>query len=132
MSFDALIRKVQQAEAALEAQERAAAADWRQLRLSWRELWTPGRIVLAGLASGFLSGQARAFRFTGGGGALQLLTALSGLFAAEGAQAAASEASDAADDAAQGDAAPAAPAPRASQDQSHEDTQRRYREAGLP
>ena len=132
MGFEALIEKVEQAEAALEAQERRAAADWRQLRLSWRELWTPGRIVLAGLASGFLSGQARAFRFTGGGGALQLLTALSGLFAAEGAQAAANEASDAADDVAQDDAAPAASAPRASQDPSHEDTQRRYREAGLP
>src|SRR5690606_16100540 len=121
----------------LEAQERAAAADWRQLRASWRELWTPGRIVVAGLASGFLSGQARAFRFTGGGGALQLLTALSGLFAAEGAQAAADEASDAADDAAQADVAqadtaPATPAPPPSPDPSHEDTQRRYREAGLP
>lgn len=123
MSFDALIQKVKQAEIALEAQERLAAADWRQLRGSWRDLWTPGRIVLAGLASGFLTGQARAFRFSGGGGALQLLTALSGLFAAEGAQAAANEAEEVADEA-QGLAS--------HDDTSHEDTQRRYREAGLP
>ena len=128
MSFDALIQKVKQAEVALEAQERAAAADWRQLRVSWGELWTPGRILIAGLASGFLAGKARAFRIAGGGGALQLLTALSGLFAAEGAQAAANEAEVAADDAA--DEAPAAA--HAPESPSQEDTQRRYREAGLP
>lgn len=128
MSFDALIQKVKQAEIALEAQERAAAADWRQLRGSWRELWTPGRIVVAGLASGFMAGKARAFRIAGGGGALQLLTALSGLFAAEGAQAAANEAEVAAEGAADEAPAPAhAPEPA-----THEDTQRRYREAGLP
>lgn len=123
MSFDALIHKVKQAEAALEAQERLAAADWRQLKVSWRELWTPGRILLAGLASGFVVGRARPLKLAGGGGALQLLTALSGLFAAGGAQAAANEASVAAGEAAV--AATAAPA-------SPEETQQRYREAGLP
>ncbi|MDQ2702188.1 MAG: hypothetical protein M3Y70_05115 [Pseudomonadota bacterium] len=128
MSFDALIQKVKQAETALEAQERQVAADWRQLRGSWRELWTPGRIVLAGLASGFLTGHARAFRFSGGGGALQLLSALSGLFAAEGAQAAANEAEDVAADVAEEAASPV-PTP---EPPSHDDTQRRYREAGLP
>ena len=78
MSFDALIQKVKQAETALEAQERQTAADWRQLKASWRELWTPGRIVIAGLVSGFMVGRAEPFKRAAGGGALQLLSALSG------------------------------------------------------
>jgi hypothetical protein len=52
MSFDALLQKVKQAETALEAQERQAAADWRQFKASWRAAWTPGRIVVAGLFAG--------------------------------------------------------------------------------
>jgi hypothetical protein len=127
MSFDALIRKVKQAEAALEAQERQAAADWRQLKSSWHAMWTPGRIVLAGLASGFMVGRAEPFKRAAGGGALQLLSALSGLFAGGSAQAAAHEAGDAADVAQQA----AAPQP-GSPPPSHEETQQRYREAGLP
>ena len=143
MSFDALIQKVRQAETALEAQERRAGADWRQFRASWRSLWTPGRIVLAGLASGFIVGRAEPFKRAAGGGVLQLMTALSGLFAGGSAQAAANEAGDAADAAqeAQGvgvaarDTAEAMPA---WQPRSHPpaeptaDAERRYREAGLP
>jgi hypothetical protein len=127
MSFDALIRKVKQAETALEAQERQAGADWRQLKASWRAMWTPGRIVLAGLASGFMVGRAEPFKRAAGGGTLQLISALSGLFAGGSAQAAAHEAGDAADVAQQA----AAPQP-GSPPPSHEETQQRYREAGLP
>lgn len=137
MSFDALIQKVKQAEAALEAKERQTAADWRQLKSSWRSLWTPGRIVLAGLVSGFMVGRAEPFKRAAGGGALQLLSALSGLFAGGSAQVAANEAGDAADSAQQASAAtvgamppqsvPPMPAPP-----SPEETQQRYREAGLP
>lgn len=96
MGFDALIEKVRQAELALEAKERQTAADWRQLRASWRAMWTPGRIVLAGLVGGFLVGRAEPFKKAAGGGTLQLIGALSGLFAGGSAQAAAEEASDAA------------------------------------
>lgn len=135
MSFDALIQKVRQAETALEAQERRAGADWRQLRASWRSMWTPGRIVLAGLAAGFVTGRAEPFKRAAGGGVLQLVTALSGLFAGGSAQAAAGEAGEAAEAAqaaqagtqgapAQADAA--MPPPDAA------DAERRYREAGLP
>ena len=147
MSFDALIQKVRQAETALEAQERRAGADWRQLRATWRALWTPGRIVLAGIAAGFIVGRAEPFKRAAGGGVLQLVTALSGLFAGGSAQAAASEAGDAADAAqeaqqAQGggvdvghnattttvqrDARATVPPEPAA------DAERRYREAGLP
>lgn len=96
MGFEQLIEKVTQAEQALEAKERTAVADWRQHKSSWRELWTPGRIVLAGLASGFFVGRARPLRAAGGGGVLQMVTALSGLFASGSAQAAAGKAEDAA------------------------------------
>lgn len=96
MSFEALIEKVKQAEAALEAQERQAAADWRQLKASWRQAWTPGRIVIAGLLSGYLAGRAEPLRRAGGGGVLNLLTALASLFAGGSAQAAAGDAEDAA------------------------------------
>ncbi len=96
MSFEELITKVDQAEKALEASERRVAADWRQLKGSWREAWTPGRIVLAGLVTGFLTGRARPLGRAGGGGVLQMITALSGLFAGSSAQAAAGEAEHAA------------------------------------
>lgn len=96
VGFDALIEKVRQAEVALEARERQAGADWRQTRASWRALWTPGRILLAGLAGGFLFGRAAPLK-SGGGGALQLASMLGSLFAGGSAQAAAAEAAEAAD-----------------------------------
>lgn len=100
MSFDKLIAKVKQAEDALEAQERRFAADVRQLKASWRAGWTPWRIVIAGLASGFLIGRAEPLRAAAkGGNAMQLITMLSGLFAGGSAQAAASEAEHAAESA---------------------------------
>lgn len=97
MSFHALIAKVEQAEQALEARERAASAQWQQVRATWRASWTPGRIVIAGLASGFLIGRARPLRLVGGGGLLNLVTTLSGLLASGSAQVAAESAEQAAD-----------------------------------
>ena len=96
MGFEQLIDKVTQAEQALEASERGTVAEWRQLKSAWRAAWTPGRIVVAGLASGFLVGRAQPLSRTTGGGILQLMTALSGLVASGSAQVAASEAGDAA------------------------------------
>ncbi|QIL21621.1 hypothetical protein [Thermomonas sp. HDW16] len=98
MSFDALITKVQQAEAALESRERRTGEQWQQLKTTWRSSWTPGRIVIAGLAAGFMVGRARPLRAAAnGGGVLQMLSALSGLIASGSAQVAAEEAGDAAD-----------------------------------
>lgn len=92
-SFHQLIEKVAQAEAALEAQERRVAADWRQLKASWRTGWTPGRIVIAGLVSGFVIGRVEPIKAGAKGGTImQMITALSGLLASVQAQAAASEA----------------------------------------
>lgn len=146
MGFDALIQKVTQAETALEAQERRTAADWRQLRASWRQAWTPGRIVIVGLVSGFLVGRVEVSRSASGGGALQLLSALAGLFAGGSAQAAAGDAAataqqaaaatDAATAAAAAAAGEPAPAPAAAAapapELTPEATQDLYRHAGLP
>jgi hypothetical protein len=95
VGFDALIEKVRQAEVALEAKERQTSADWRQVKSSWRAMWTPGRLVIAGLVSGFIVARAEPFKKAAGGGTLQLISALSSLFAGGSAQAAASEASEA-------------------------------------
>ena len=97
VGFNALIEKVHQAEVALEAKERQTAANWRQARGSFRAFWTPGRLVLAGLASGFLVGKAEPFKKAAAGGTLQLISALGSLFAGGSAQAAAVEAEQAAD-----------------------------------
>ena len=98
MSFDSLIDKVKQAEAALEAQERQTGANWRQFKASWQAAWTPGRIISIGLVSGFLVGKAEpAKRMVSGGGTLQMLSSLSSLFAGGSAQAAAGQAQHAAD-----------------------------------
>ena len=114
MSFHALIAKVEQAEQALEARERTASTQWRQVKTTWRESWTPGRIVIAGLASGFLVGRAQPLKLAGSGGLLNLVTALSGMLASGSAQVAAEnaeQAADAAGDVAQvtGDAANGSP-----------------------
>lgn len=96
MSFDALIQKVKQAEVALETSERRTSVRWKEVKLVWKENWTPGRIVLAGLVSGFMVGRAKPLRMASGGGVLNLMTALSGLFASSSAHAAATGAENAA------------------------------------
>ena len=91
-SFKQLIEKVAQAEAALEAQERRVAADWRQLKASWKAGWTPGRIVLAGLVSGFVIGRIEPLKAGAKGSTImQMITAISGLLASTKAQEAATE-----------------------------------------
>lgn len=89
MSLAAQIARVQRAERALEASRADSIAQWRQLKTLWRISWTPGRIVIAGLAAGFAVGRARPLRLASSGGLLNLVSALSGLFAAGSAQAAA-------------------------------------------
>ncbi|MGV8943520.1 hypothetical protein [Thermomonas sp.] len=96
MSFEDLIGKVKQAETALETSERRTAARWKQIKVVWKENWTPGRIVIAGLASGYLVGHAKPLKLAGSGGVLNLVTALSGLMASGSAQAAADQAGNAA------------------------------------
>ena len=100
MSFDKLLKKVEQAEDALEAEERRTAADWRQLKRSWRASWTPGRIVFGGLLAGFMVGRMDAGKAVAGGtGVLRMLASMGALLASTQAQAAAGEAEEAAESA---------------------------------
>ena len=93
MGFKQLLTKVEQAEAALEARERRVVDDWRQLKTSWKEAWTPGRIVITGLVSGFLIGGTQPLQAAARSGQfMQLATMLSGLFAGGSAKVAADEA----------------------------------------
>lgn len=108
-SFNQLIEKVAQAEAALEAHERVVAADWRQLKGSWKAGWTPGRIVIAGLVGGFMVGRVEPVRSVAKGGSImQMITALSGLFASATAQHAATQMDTVASDVGAASATPAA------------------------
>jgi hypothetical protein len=100
VGFGALIDKVKQAEATLESRERVTTDAWAHFRATWRAAWTPWRIVGVGVVAGFIVGKAEPLRKTAtGSGALQLLSALAGLFAGGSAQAAASEAEHAAGEA---------------------------------
>ncbi len=93
MGFKQLLTKVEQAEAALEAKERHVVDNWRQLKASWKEAWTPGHIVIAGLVSGFLVGRTQPLKTAARSGQfVQLATMLSGLFAGGSAKVAADEA----------------------------------------
>jgi hypothetical protein len=98
MGFKQLLTKVHQAEAALEARERRVGAEWQRLKATWKEAWTPGRVIIAGLVSGFVVGRAEPLRAAARSGQImQLVTMVSGLFAGGSAQVAATEAEHAAD-----------------------------------
>ena len=97
VSFEQLIRKVRQAEDVVEARERRVVARYRHLTQTWREGWTPIRIIAVGLASGFLVGRAEPLRALTGARMLQMVGAVSGLFASVQASFAAEQAEDAAD-----------------------------------
>jgi hypothetical protein len=98
MGFKQLLTKVQQAEAALEAREQVFVDHWQRLKTTWKEAWTPGRVIIAGLAAGFLVGRAQPLRAVARSGQwMQLVTMLSGLFAGGSAQAAAQQAEETAE-----------------------------------
>ena len=117
MKFEAIRRRVERSEQLVEGRALQTRVRASALKATWRESWTPARIILAGLAAGFLVGRAepsRALRQLGGGGRwIQLVGALSGLFASLQSSVAAATADKAADHAGEaasqaGDAAAAA------------------------
>jgi hypothetical protein len=97
VSFEHLVRKVARAEDVLEMREQRLVDRYRQLGQTWREGWTPVRIIAVGLASGFLVGRAEPLRALTGARMLQMVSALSGLFASAQASFAAEQAEEAAD-----------------------------------
>ena len=111
MRFEKLLEEVQRAERRVESRIVHTQSNWQALKTTWRESWTPGRILAIGLAGGFLFARACPLRSLGRVSAtrwIQLATSLSGLMAslkaahaAQSAEAAAGDAESAAEDAAQ-------------------------------
>lgn len=114
LRFEQLVAKVHQAEDTLEEKERVVGGALRQLSNTWREAWTPARIVIAGLVAGFAVGRAEPLRAIGkSGNLMQLVSMVSSLFAGGSAQVAAEEATQAREQVEESDAvaatAPASP-----------------------
>ncbi len=84
MSLAALRERVRAAECEVEARRTDTVSRCRNAVGAWRAGWTPGRIVIAGLAIGFLSGRAQPLRFSGSGGLLNLLRSLARLVESSG------------------------------------------------
>ncbi|MEH6417117.1 hypothetical protein [Pseudomonas sp. CGJS7] len=98
--FDRLQRRVDKREQLVEGRYAQAVERKEILKKTWREAWTPGRIVIAGLVSGFVMGRAEPVKIAVKSGTLmQMVTMLSGLFAGSGAQQAAEQADKAAEQA---------------------------------
>ena len=58
MRFVRLLENVQRAEQRVERRAVHTQVQWTTLKAAWRAGWTPGRIVIAGLVSGFVVGRA--------------------------------------------------------------------------
>lgn len=97
MNYKQLQRRVQAAERRVESRSQQTSAYWTEFKRNWREGWTPARIIAAGLVSGFVSGRAEPLRALSGPRLLQMIGAVSGLFATMQAKEAADTAQDAAD-----------------------------------
>ncbi|MCC4590720.1 hypothetical protein LL974_06145 [Xanthomonas campestris pv. cannae] len=102
MSLRQLQHRIARAEAVLEGRQEQVRTHWTTLQQVWREGWTPWRIVVVGLGTGFLVGRAEPAAVVGKlGGArwLQMLSAVSSLINATTAKSASDDAERASDDA---------------------------------
>ena len=101
MRFELLRNRVQRAERRVETCVDSARAYRSEFGHAWRRGWTPGRIVVAGLLSGFLVGRAEPLSRVGGTRWLQMIGTVSSMLASLRAAAASEEATVSADVAAQ-------------------------------
>ena len=116
MNFDKLKQRVERREMLADGRLSQTQMAYTTLRHTWREAWTPGRIVVAGLLAGFVAGRSQPTRVIrrigaiGGPQWIRTISALSGLFASLQAAVAAVTAKSAAEtaDEAAGEAAEAA------------------------
>jgi len=97
MRFEKLLQHVQRAEQRVDLRATHTQTQWATLKQAWREGWTPGRIVIAGVVSGFLVGRAEPLRALTGARWMQMFTAVSSFLATAQAAAAAEQAEQAAD-----------------------------------
>lgn len=98
MNYKQLQRRVQAAERRVESRGQQTSAYWTEFKRNWREGWTPARIIAAGLVSGFVSGRAEPLRALSGPRLLQMIGAVSGMFATMQAKVAADTAQEAAEE----------------------------------
>ncbi|GAB3509773.1 protein sip-5 [Pseudoxanthomonas daejeonensis] len=101
MRFELLRQRVERAERRVESCMDRAQVHRQEFGQAWRRGWSPGRIVIAGLLSGFLVGRAEPLSKVGGTRWLQMLGTVSSMLASLQAAAASHEAGEAADVAAQ-------------------------------
>ena len=97
MRFEQLQQHVARAEKRVELRSAQSSLYWTILKQSWREGWTPARIVIAGVVSGFLVGRSEPLRSLTGARWMQMFTAVSSFLATAQAAAAAETAEQAAD-----------------------------------
>jgi hypothetical protein len=97
MRFEQLQQHVQRAEQRVELRGAQTSLYWTILKQTWKDGWTPGRIVIAGVVSGFLAGRAEPLRAMNGARWMQMFTAVSSFVASAQAAAAADTAEQAAD-----------------------------------
>ena len=81
MNFDTLQKRVRRAENVTQARMDDTLGHWGRLDAAWRSAWTPGRIVVAGLAGGFLAGKLEPGGAFSGARWLQMIGSVSGLVA---------------------------------------------------
>ena len=96
MKFKALQQRVQRRERLVEGRAQLMRERWGALKDGWREGWTPWRIVAAGLTAGFLTGRAEPLRALSGPRLMQMIGAVSSLFASAQAAVAGEAAEEAA------------------------------------
>lgn len=117
MNFEGIKSRVDRAESLVEGRLDQTRDRYLALDSSWRQAWTPPRIVIAGLVAGMVAGATQPHRALrrlgklGGPKSLQMISAVAGLMTsiqatiaatmAEKAASTADEAADTADDAAQ-------------------------------
>lgn len=81
MNFDHLQRRVRRAEALVRIRGDQTLQHWGALERVWRSAWTPGRILVAGLAGGFVAGKLEPGTAFSGARWLQMIGSVSGLVA---------------------------------------------------
>ncbi|WP_340571015.1 protein sip-5 [Stenotrophomonas sp. G106K1] len=135
MKFGALQRRVKRCEQVMAVRIGETQGNWGVLSQVWRQGWSPLRIVVVGLAGGFIAGKLEVPGKVNGARWLQMVGSVSSLFASAqaafatvvAAQAAetADDAADQADDAAQQQPPAAAAARPAAQAAADTDTELR-------
>ena len=87
MNFEKLKQRVERREMLADGRTTQAHMAYATLRQTWREAWTPSRIVIAGLLAGFVAGRSeptktiRRIGAVGGPQWVRTISAVSGLFA---------------------------------------------------